>query len=99
MERETIESQLFSWETWDSNGPGDLQFGDVTLKVQIGEFPVGAKLPAAFWVGTAALLILMDTQDQEHVFELKISVGARVDAAEFARDACAPDCGCGHEHS
>ena len=97
MQRDTIENQLFDWETWDANSPGDLQFGDVTLKVQIGEFPAGTKFQSAFWIGTNSLLVLMDDKDQEHLYDLKVSVGEKVDPDTIPH---AEGCGCGeHEPS
>jgi hypothetical protein len=34
-----IEGQLFTWKTWDEGDCKCMIFGDVILKVQIGQFP------------------------------------------------------------
>lgn len=97
MEREALEQQLFDVEGWDDNGPGDMTFYKVTLKVPVGDFKVGDKFPAAFWVGSTSLLVLIDQDEKEHVYELKVSVGAAIDPATL-RQEHSEDCSCGHEH-
>jgi hypothetical protein len=96
MERDTLEHQLFTWEGWDEMQVGDLQFHDVTLTVQVGEHPAGTKFPAAFLVGSQSMLILMNEQDEEFAYDLKLSVGEKLAKPEPHEHEDA--CGCGHEH-
>lgn len=97
MERDTLEHQFFTWEGWDEMQTGDLQFHDVTLIAQVGEHPVGTKFPAAFFIGSQSMLVLMDEQDEEFAYDLKISVGERLAKPE-AHQHTDDSCGCGHEH-
>ena len=92
---ETLDSQLFTWEGWDSEGPMSMQFTDVTLKVQVGDYQAGTKFPFAFILGEMSLLVLEDEQQEKHSFRLGLSVGEKVDASEFHHD---DGCNCGHEH-
>lgn len=53
-----MKKQLFDWIDWDMNGPRAMVFFDVTLKVPIGPFSVGARFGAAdidFEAGTLTL--------------------------------------------
>lgn len=93
-EREPLENQIFSWEEWNEEGPMAMQYGDVELKVQVGEFPAGTKFPAAFLLGEQSLLVLIDDKQEEHGFALKLSVGEAVQPDVHEHDHC----GCGHEH-
>ncbi len=90
---ETLDSQLFTWDGWDSEGPMSMQFTDVTLKVQVGDYPVGAKFPFAFLLGEMSLLVLVDDQQEEHAFRLGLSVGEKVDPSELQCQE-----GCTHHH-
>lgn len=94
MDRQHIEQQLFTWEDWNQEGPADLQFSEVTLVAQIGEFPVGTKFQAAFLIGSASLLILIDDKEVNHAYDLNLNVGDKVDLETLHDDSC----GCGHEH-
>ncbi len=92
---DSFDSQLFSWESWSPEGPMSMQFSDVTLKVQVGDFAEGTKFPFAFILGEMSLLVLVDEQQEEHPFRLGLSVGAKVDTSELQHS---DGCGCGHEH-
>jgi hypothetical protein len=94
MERHTLECQIFSWKGWDQLDDVDLAFEDVELKVPVGEFPAGTKFPNAFLLISSSMLILLDTDEQEHAFELNVSVGQKITPPEVCEDAC----GCGHNH-
>lgn len=94
MDRQHIEQQLFTWEDWGQDGPGDLQFSDVTLVTQVGEFPAGTKFEAAFWVGSGSLLVLIDKDEVNHIYELNVSVGNKIPQEDLHTDAC----DCGHDH-
>lgn len=89
MDRTSLDNQIFTWGTWDQEGPMSMQFGDVELKVQVGEFPAGTKFPAAFLMGDASLLVLLDDKQQEHAFDLKVNVGERV---EPEHEECGEGC-------
>jgi len=97
MDRDTLEHQLFTWDGWDEMQTGDLQFHDVTLIAQIGEHPAGTKFPAALFIGSQSMLVLMDDKDEEFAYDLSLKVGERL--APVAREHSDNDsCGCGHEH-
>jgi hypothetical protein len=83
MKLDTLEFQLFEWQGWDEDGPADLTFHDVVLKVPVGKFPVGAKFPEAVWIGSKSALILIDEDDTEHFFELKVSVGQELQESDL----------------
>lgn len=95
MERDTLDHQLFSWEGVDLMDTADLQFYDVELKVPVGEYPAGTKFKAAFMLVSASMLILMDDKEEQHAYELKASVGEKIDLDTLK---CDEGCGCGHEH-
>jgi hypothetical protein len=70
----TLESNLFSWSSWNDDGPMTLTFSDITLKCQIGQFPVGTKFQAAFIDGECSKLTLLDYEGGEHTYTLVLSV-------------------------
>lgn len=92
--REPLENQIFSWEGWDDEGPMAMQFSDVELKVQVGDFPAGTKFPHAFLLGESSILAFYDEDGNEHAFDLKLSVGSKIEGPLHDHDHC----GCGHEH-
>lgn len=100
--RESFDTQLFTWDNWNQEGPLQMQFSEVVLKVPVGEYAIGTKFPFAYLLGDASLLVLIDDQEKEHAFDLKVSVGASVELPES--DACdlpqAEACGinCTHNH-
>lgn len=83
-ERQSIENSLFDWEGWDENGPMDLQFHNVVLKVPIGEFPIGTQFDCAFISGENSILQLYEDSNggKIHEFELKFSVGSKIQEIE-----------------
>jgi hypothetical protein len=91
---QTLDSQLFTWEDWDSEGPMSMQFSNVELKVPVGEFPAGTKFSHAFLLGEASVLVLVDEQGEEHGFHLNLSVGSPVAPDELQ---CQNE-GCTHHH-
>jgi hypothetical protein len=95
MDRVSFENQIFTWSEWAQHeGPLSLQFKDVVLTVPVGDFPVGTKFPYAILVGDGSLLVLVDDQKQEFLFDLKLTVG---EAVEIPQEG---DCheGCSHHH-
>jgi hypothetical protein len=93
----SLDNQLFTWKSWADEGPLSMQFNEVTLKVAVGEYPVGTQFPAAFILGDMSLLVLIDEDQEEHGFRLNLTVGEKVDPSELKHDH-ADGCGCGHEH-
>ena len=93
MDHKTLENQIFTWKKWDENGPSDMQFYDVELLVQVGEFPAGTKFPTAFFMGSSSILALFDEKENEHAYELRLGVGEKINPHGDA-DAC----GCGVLH-
>ena len=72
-----IENQLFTWESWDEVGTMSLQFCDVQLKVQIGDFPIGTKFDCAVFDSESEVLQLFDDKTKtRYEFPLMVSVGA-----------------------
>lgn len=90
-----LDEQLFSAEAWRPDGGLNAQFKDVTLKVQVGDFPVGSKFPFAVLVGDASVLVLVDENKEEHGFRLTVSAGEKVDPPVAEHDE---SCDCGHDH-
>jgi hypothetical protein len=43
-----MEKQLFNWESWDDCGECNLQFSECTLKVDIGPYKAGSKIPLIY---------------------------------------------------
>ncbi len=96
MDRIALEKQVFDWDDWDETGEvGDMVFYDVTLKAPVGEFPTGTEFPLAFWMQGSSVLVLVDNQDEQHTFELNVSVGQKIDLPDV-QEGCG--CTCGHEH-
>lgn len=91
----TLDNQLFTSEAWrPANGLLNAEFKDVTLKVQIGEFPAGSKFPYAVLVGDASALVLVDDQKGEHGFRLNVSVGDKLSPEDME----CHDENCTHHH-
>ena len=70
-----IENQLFTWKGWDEHDTLDLQFYDVTLKVDIGEFKAGSNFETVAFLLSSSRLVLYDDLGGEHVFPLVLTVG------------------------
>jgi len=86
-----LEDALFSWENWEDNGIMSPQFYDVTLKVPIGQFPVGHQFDEAVLDGEKSLIHFIDEDENSHTFELGLSVG------RLLTDEEVKDC-YGHSH-
>lgn len=97
MDRSSFDEQMFSWENYavDPNEPMTMQFSNVELKVPVGSFPVGTKFPFAIIAGGLSLLVLIDADDNQTGFDLKVSVGEEVQPPQ--EDQC--EAGCSHDHS
>lgn len=91
---EPLDNQLFTSEAWRADQGLNAQYKDVTLKVQVGDFPVGSKFPFAILIGDASVLVLVDDKQEEHGFRLNMSVGEKVDPSELQ----CQDEGCTHHH-
>lgn len=93
-----LEEQIFEWEQWGEVGePGSLQFADVTLKVDVGEFKAGTKFAAAFWSGSTGTVAFRTADEKTHIFRLAVAVGEKVDEKELFGEHD-DSCGCGHDH-
>jgi hypothetical protein len=97
MDRSSFDNQMFTWENYaeDPDCPTAMQFKNVVLTVPVGPFEVGTKFPYAVIVGELSLLILIDENDNQRGFDLKLSVGEEVQPLEA--EAC--EAGCSHDHS
>lgn len=97
MERKSLEQQLFTWEQWNEGADtADTVFYNVTLTVQVGDFPVGTKFQNAYFAGSGSFVVFLDEQKQEHVYELNVSVGRKLTEEDFP--AHEEGCDCGHDH-
>ncbi len=94
---DTLDGQVFESEAWHPMQGLNAQFKDVTLKVQVGDFPAGTKFPYAVLIGDSSILVLVDEKKEEHGFRLSVSVGERVKPEELQQDHD-ENCGCGHTH-
>lgn len=90
MERQSLDNQLFSWQDALDEGPFAMQFIDVELKVAIGPYSIGTQFPFAFIMGDSSLLVLVDDADEEHAFELKMTVGEAVE--DDPEEECGEGC-------
>ena len=98
MERKSLEHQLFTWEQWDEGmDAGDMQFYKVELLTQVGEFPVGTKFPRAYMATSGSFVVFLDENNQDHIFELNVSVGKKLTPEDFP--AHEEGCDCGHDHN
>jgi hypothetical protein len=96
MERLAFDQQLFSCQDVRQQF-GGMEFRQVKLNVAVGQFPAGTEFPSAVILGHHSLLILVDEQDKEYVFDLKLTAGEAVDLSEDCDEDC--DCEChDHEH-
>lgn len=97
MERKSLEQQLFTWDQWNEGADAnDAIFYDVTLAVAIGDFPVGTKFKNAYFATSGSFVVFLDEQNNEHVFELNVSVGRQLTEADFPSHE--EGCDCGHDH-
>ena len=98
MEFESLENNLFTWESWAEEGPFSMQCGTVELTVPVGDFPAGTKFPNAIIRGDLSMLILVDDKQEGHAFSLALSVGGKVELPEPEQDHEGDACDCGHDH-
>lgn len=97
MERKTLEQQLFTWEGWDEGvNTGDLQFMNVELVTQVGEFPAGTKFPRAYFAETGSFIVFIDEKQQDHIYDLTLTAGRKLTREDFPEHG--DDCDCGHDH-
>ena len=81
---ETIEDQLFEYESWDYAGPtGELEFGNITLKVDVGDHPAGTKFAGAF-LSPAGILGLRNDDGPGEAYYLNVSIGSKVDMSSLS---------------
>jgi hypothetical protein len=83
MNNVALEQQVFDWTECEDAEVGDMIFYDITLKVALGEFPVGTKFISAFWMSTQGVVSVLDEDEEEHIFRISVSVGEKVDNEEF----------------
>ena len=95
-ERPSFDTQLFTWDEYHPESPMSMQFTNVALKVPVVDFAVGTKFPAAMIIGEASILILLDEAGEQHAYDLKVSVGEKVELPAHTHDH--DSCDCGHEH-
>lgn len=75
-DRTSLENQLFHWKEWDDVDVAAFQFYDITLKVPVGEFPVGHKFSTAFIDAEKSIIAFVDdAEENEYVYELSYSIG------------------------
>ena len=92
MEQTTIEQQIFSWSELDEIENDTLMFYKVELKVPVGEFVVGTKFKTATVFFGQSMLSLIDDQEVEHLYQLKLNVGDKI-VSPIAEGCC-----CGYSH-
>src|SRR5208282_3970540 len=82
-----FEDQLFEYEAqYLVTANGDTEFEDVTLKVAIGNQPVGSKFAEAF-LSSAGILGLRNADGTGEAYYLNISIGDRVEMSEITESA------------
>lgn len=74
-----FEDTILSYELTRLNGP-DLEFRNVTLKVPVGDHPVGTKFVGAL-LSTAGALVLYVDEDKANAkaYHLTVQVGTEID--------------------
>lgn len=60
----TIEHQLFTWESWDELGVGDLYFYDVTFVADVGPFKVGDTASGVSMLLSQSKIEVYDEKDE-----------------------------------
>jgi len=78
---DTLERQIFSWQTWDEPAFGIFSFEGVELKVPVGRFPIGTKFPGAIFNthnSTVAFFPDLEHTDANYTFSVVCSVGAEL---------------------
>jgi hypothetical protein len=77
-----LENQLFTWDGWDDNGIMCPQFYKVELLTPVGEFPVGHKVPVAFFNGDDSTITFSDENDTHHTYQMNLTIGKKVETVE-----------------
>ena len=79
---DAIEHQLFDWISQGDDGSsyGDMTYWEVTLRVPIGEFPVGTKFKQVILFNSLSAISLTDDDDVDHIFQLHLTVGKQIDS-------------------
>jgi hypothetical protein len=93
-----LETQLFSYQCCDDDGNGDWTFHLCSLKVPIGSFPAGSNFESIIWDGKRSLIVLVDDNSDEFIFELKVVVGKQLDH-DSVHDTHGEGCGCDRSKS
>lgn len=78
LERQSIEQQLFINDSWEVVDYLILQYYDVVLKVDIGEFKAGSKFECVYLDFENSLIVLMMPDNSERKFVLKLSVAEEI---------------------
>lgn len=84
MALDSIEHQLFDWKSWDDMGNTDQTFFNVTLKVPVGDFPVGTKFKQAVLFTYLSVVSLTDDAGEDHIYQLNLTVGKKIDGEDLA---------------
>jgi len=74
MQRHALKSHLFSHSSCDDDGNGDWTFYLCTLKIEIGNYPAGSKFASIIWDETRSIIVLVNDDGEEFIFEIKVSV-------------------------
>lgn len=78
----SLENHLFTYDEWEDFGPMCNCFFNVKLLTQIGQFPSGTEFESAFIYGDKSTLNFYDKDENEYVFELKLTVGRQLTSDE-----------------
>ena len=78
----TLESKLFSWDSWDEDSPFSAYFYDCLLNVPIGDHKVGEKIVTIFINGESSTITLETAPGNLETYELSFSVGELVTASQ-----------------
>lgn len=70
----SLVEQIFSWDGWEVVGTSILYF-NIELNCPMGSFQKGHKFNSAFVNSEQSILSLIDENDIEYIFNLKLSVG------------------------
>jgi hypothetical protein len=84
MNREPLEKQIFDYESYAPIDDDSVEFHEITLKVAVGEHPVGAKFPAALLNIAGSMLGLVNEEGDETYYELTVQVGKEITQDDFA---------------
>lgn len=79
MALDSMEHQLFDWKSWDELWETDQTFFDITLKVPIGDFPIGTKFKQATLFIELSVVSLTDDAGEDHIYQLHLTVGKKID--------------------